>query len=112
ILTLWLITRLSTFGQNATDPAYPQDSLILLGDSLFIFEDFTGAQAAYLQSLRKMEMQKDMAGSLYALTRLARTAIEMKDPEKALGYLKKADRIGREHAPLYLERGITLKEWA
>jgi CHAT domain-containing protein len=112
ILTLWLIARLSTYGQNAADPTYRQDPSILLGDSLFIFENFTGAQAAYLQSLRTMEKQKDMAGSLYAITRLARTAIEMKDPVKAMGYLKRADRIGKEHASLYLERGITLKEWA
>lgn len=91
---------------------YRQDSLIRLGDSLLIFENFTGAQSVYRQALQKMDKGKDVAGSLYALTRLARTAIEMKDTLNARDYLEKADRIGGDHSLTELERGLTHKEWA
>ncbi len=106
------ITFRYTEAQILAASDYRQDPLIRLGDSLFIFENFTGAQSVYRQAIQKMDKGKDVAGSLYALTRLARTAIEMKDTLNARDYLEKADRIGRDHSLTDLERGVTHKEWA
>ncbi|NND31949.1 MAG: tetratricopeptide repeat protein, partial [Saprospiraceae bacterium] len=101
-------------------PGYPQvtaastetsDLLIASGDSLMLFENFSGAQKEFIKALELAESIKDERKALAILNRLGRSAIELNDSTKARRYLRHAKRIAGQYPNAAPERAGTLATW-
>lgn len=75
---------------------YRSDPLLVLGDSLFLFEHYEAAHQTFLEVAEKLENSEEYAGAVYALNQAVMTCLEMGEIERCVSQLLSAEKLAHE----------------